>query len=307
MITNQQGVPDLSGKVALVTGATSGVGLETARMLAVAGAHVILCGRSAEKGIAAIREIATEAPRGTVEFERFDMADLAEVAAGAARIGATHTRIDMLVNNAGVMMPPERRTTVDGFELQFGTNHLAHYALTGRLLPMLQAGKARVVSVASNAARRGRMQFADLQFERGYVPWHGYAQSKLANLLFARQLQKLSDRSGWGLRCVSAHPGLASTGLIASGMGRGGFARIAEMFTSVVAQSAAAGALPIVAAAVEPDLAPLDYVGPASFGGWRGKPRLVERPPAADDAVAAERLWSVSENLANLRYPPGGL
>ncbi len=307
MIASQQDVPDLSGKSALVTGATSGIGLEAARMLAVAGAHVILCGRNADKGVAAIRAIAESAPRGTVEFERFDMADLADVAAGAARIGATHARLDILINNAGVMMPPQRRRTVDGYELQFGTNHLAHYALTGRLLPLLQAGRARVVSVASNAARRGRMRFEDLQFERGYVAWDGYAQSKLANLLFARHLQKLSDQFGWGLRVVSAHPGLAHTGLVPSGMGDGALARVASFFSSVAAQSAAAGALPLVAAAVEPDLSPLDYVGPAGIGGWRGKPTLVERPAAAHDDAAAERLWAVSENLANLRYATGGL
>ncbi len=307
MIESQQDIPDLSGKTALVTGATSGVGLETARMLATAGAHVILCGRNEDKGVAAIRDIAAGTPRGTVEFERFDMADLAEVAAGAARIGATHARIHILVNNAGVMMPPERKTTADGFELQFGTNHLAHYALTGRLLPLLQASRARVVSVSSNAAWRGRMRFEDLQFEQGYVPWAAYAQSKLANLLFARQLQRLSEQSGWGLHCVSAHPGLASTGLVASGMGSGALARAARVFYSLLAQSAEAGAMPIVAAAVEAELKPLDFIGPSGIGGWRGKPKLVGRPPTADDDAAAERLWAVSENLTNLRYATGGL
>ncbi|WP_108460758.1 oxidoreductase [Devosia naphthalenivorans] len=301
-ITSPADIPDLSGKTALVTGATGGIGLETARMLAGAGAHVILAGRSAEKGAAALREIAASKIRGRIEFERFDLADLADVAAAAARIDAMHAQIDILVNNAGVMMPPERQTTADGFELQLGTNHLAHFALTGRLLPRLRAGEARVVMVSSNAARSGRMAFENLQSERNYSPWRAYGQSKLANLLFMRALQQASDADGWGLCVVASHPGLSATSLISSGMGTGLVPRLGNMFNRLVAQSPADGALPTVAAATDPDLAPLSFVGPAGVGGWRGKPKLVKLPAAAEDDVAARRLWEVSENLTGVRF-----
>ena len=300
--TSEADIPDLSGKTALVTGATGGIGLETARMLAGAGAHVILAGRSAEKGAAALREIAASKITGRIEFERFDLADLADVAAAAARIDAMHAQIDIVVNNAGVMMPPERQTTADGFELQLGTNHLAHFALTGRLLPRLRAGKARVVMVSSNAARSGRMAFENLQSERNYSAWRAYGQSKLANLLFMRALQRASDAEGWGLSVVASHPGLSATSLISSGMGTGLVPRLGNMFNRLVAQSPADGALPTVAAAADPDLAALSFVGPAGVGGWRGRPKLVKLPAAAEDDVAARRLWEVSENLTGVRF-----
>lgn len=301
-ITSQADVPDLSGKIALVTGATGGIGLETARMLAQAGAHVILAGRNAEKGAAALRDIAASKIKGSIEFERFDMADLADVAAAAARITAMNAQIDILVNNAGVMMPPQRKTTADGYEIQFGTNHLAHFAFTARILQRLRAGRARIVMVSSNAARRGRMAFEDLQSERSYSPWGAYGQSKLANLLFMRGLQEASDRNGWGLSVLASHPGLSATGLIASGMGNGPAARIGGFFNKLVAQSAADGALPSVAAAADPALTALSFVGPDGIGGWRGKPTLVKLPPAAMDDAAAKRLWEISENLTGLRF-----
>ncbi len=301
-VTSQANLPDLSGRMALVTGATSGIGLETGRMLAKAGAHVILAGRNEEKGVAALRDIAASGIKGKIEFERFDMADLADIAAAAARISATHDRIDILVNNAGVMMPPKRQTTRDGFELQFGTNHLGHYALTGRLLRLLRNGKARIVSVSSNAARSGKMNLDDPQSERGYSPWRSYGQSKLANLLFMHALQQASDREGWELSVVAAHPGLSATGLISSGMGKGLVPGIANLFNRVVAQSSASGAWPSIAAAVEPGLAPLSFVGPDGMGEWRGKPKLVKLPPAAQDTSVAARLWQLSEQLTGVSY-----
>ncbi len=301
-VSSPDTLPDLSGKIAFVTGATGGIGLEAARMLARAGAYVILAGRSSDKGIAAMRDIAAGAPRGKIEFEQFDMADLADVAAAAARTVATHERIDILVNNAGVMMPPKRQTTRDGFELQFGTNHLGHFALTAHLMPLLRKGRARVVNVSSNAARRGKMNFADLQGERHYSPMGAYSQSKLANLLFGRRLQQLSDAEGWGLTVQSAHPGLAATGLIPTGMGQGISGRIAGFFSGLVAQPADAGALPTVAAATEAGLPPLSFVGPDGRGGWRGNPTIVTLPRAAQSDEDARRLWEVSENLAGVRY-----
>jgi NAD(P)-dependent dehydrogenase (short-subunit alcohol dehydrogenase family) len=295
-------LPDLSGKIALVTGATGGIGLETARMLANAGAYVILAGRNAEKGVAAIRDIAEGAPRGKVEFEQIDMADLASVAAGAARTMATHERIDMLINNAGVMMPPKRQTTRDGFELQFGTNHLGHFAVTGQLLPLLRDSRARIVNVSSNAARSGKINFSDLQSEHFYSPMGAYAQSKLANLLFGRRLQQLSSEAGWNLSVYAAHPGFAATSLISSGMGQGLAGRIGNFISGLVAQPASAGALPTIAAATEPGLPPLTFVGPHGRGGWRGKPTSVKLPKAGESDEDARRLWEVSENLSEVRY-----
>jgi NAD(P)-dependent dehydrogenase (short-subunit alcohol dehydrogenase family) len=301
-VSSPDTLPDLSGKVALVTGATGGIGLETARMLANAGAYVILAGRNAEKGVAAIREIAAGAPRGKVEFEQIDMADLAAIAAGAARTMATHERIDILVNNAGVMMPPKRQTTRDGFELQFGTNHLGHFALTGHLLPLLASSRARIVNVSSNAARSGKINFADLQSEHHYSPMGAYAQSKLANLLFGRRLQQLSDEAGWNLSVYAAHPGFAATSLIPSGMGKGFSGRIAGFFSRLIAQPASDGALPTLAAASEPALPALSFVGPDGRGGWRGKPVAVKLPKAAENDDDARRLWEMSENLTEVRY-----
>ena len=301
-ITSTDTIGDLSGKVALVTGATGGIGLETARMLAQAGAYVILAGRNAEKGIAAIRDIAAGAPRGKLEFEQIDLADLAAIAASAARTIATHERIDFLINNAGVMMPPKRQTTRDGYELQFGTNHLGHFALTGHLLPLLRSSEARIVNVSSNAARRGKINFSDLQSEHHYSPMAAYAQSKLANLLFGRRLQQLSDREGWNLSVQSAHPGFAATSLISSGMGKGLVGRVAGFFSGLVAQPASDGALPTIAAALEPGLPKLSFVGPDGRGGWRGKPTIVDPPKAALNDEDARRLWEISENLTEVRY-----
>ena len=301
-ISSAETIPTLQGKTAFVTGATAGIGLEAARMLANAGAYVILAGRNADKGIAAMRDIASGAPKGKIEFERCDMADLADVAAAAARTMATHASIDILINNAGVMMPPKRQTTADGFELQFGTNHLGHFALTGHLLPILRSSKARIVNVSSNAARSGKMNFADLQGEKHYSAMGAYAQSKLANLLFSRRLQQLSDEEGWDLTVQAAHPGLAATSLIPSGMGKSLSGLVAGLFSRVVAQPASDGALPTIAAAVEPGLGKLSFIGPDGRGGWRGKPTIVDLPKAATIDEDAQRLWEVSENLTGVRY-----
>jgi NAD(P)-dependent dehydrogenase (short-subunit alcohol dehydrogenase family) len=301
-VTSASTIPDQTGRTVMVTGATSGIGLEAARMLANAGARVILAGRNAEKGAAAIRDIGGGDLAGRIEFERFDMADLADISAASARLLARHDHIDILINNAGVMMPPTRMTTRDGFELQLGTNHLGHFALTGHLLPLLQAGKARVVNVSSNAARSGHMAFEDLQSQRNYSAWGAYAQSKLANLLFTRRLQQLSDAQGWGLCAVAAHPGLSQTGLVTSGIGTGLLGRMANAVNALIAQSAAAGALPSVAAATEPDLAPLSFIGPDGWGQWRGRPTPVPLPARANDDAAAERLWILSTQATAVHF-----
>ena len=213
-------VPPQAGRLAVVTG-TGGLGYETALVLAQHGAEVILAGRNEQKGRDAIRKIKAFARGATVRFELLDLADLASITAFANRLAAEDRPVDLLVNNAGVMALPSRRMTVDGFELQFGTNYLGHFALTARLLPLLERGRAaRVVEVSSGAHRLGgAIHFADLQWERSYKPWAAYAQSKLAMLMFALELQRRSDQAGWGLMSTAAHPGYARTELIANGPG----------------------------------------------------------------------------------------
>jgi len=303
-ITDPKDIPDLSGKIAAVTGATGGLGLEAARMLAGAGAHVILIGRNAEKAAEAMRTIAETKPRGKLAFEQIDLGDLASVAAGAARISALYDHLDILINNAGVMAPRQRKSTADGFELQFGTNHLAHFALTGRLLPLLRKAPApRVVSVASLAAGFGQVDFADLQHERSYSAMRVYGQSKLSNLLFMHELGRRSEQFGWNITSVAAHPGLARTNLVANGPGEGGVAGVfGMMLNPLFSHSAADGALPLVVAATDPNARSGDYWGPKDFMGMKGKPARSKEPHAAGDTGTARRLWEESERLTNVTY-----
>lgn len=303
-ISEPKDIPDLSGKLAAVTGATGGLGLEAARMLSQAGAQVILIGRNAEKAAKAMRAIADTRPRGKLAFEQIDLADLASVAAGAARMLAGYDHLDILINNAGVMAPRQRRTTVDGFELQFGTNHLAHFALTGRLLPLLRKAPApHVVSVASIAARFGTIDFDDLQHERHYSAMRVYGQSKLSNLLFMHELGRRSVQHGWNITSTAAHPGLARTDLVANGPGESGIAGIfGRMLNPFFSHSAADGALSLVAAAVEAGAKNRDYWGPKDLMGMRGRPAPAREPRAASDTDVARRLWDVSENLTGIAY-----
>jgi NAD(P)-dependent dehydrogenase (short-subunit alcohol dehydrogenase family) len=305
-IETEADIPDQSGRLAVVTGATGGLGFEVARMLAQAGAHVVLVGRNAEKGAAAIRRLASLNVSGKLTFERIDLADLADVAAGAARIAAQYDRVDLLVNNAGVMAPPERKTTTDGFELQFGTNHLAHFALTGYLLPLLRkAPGARVVAVASLAARYGRIDFGDLQHEHGYNPMRVYGQSKLANLLFSYELQRLSQAREWGVTAVSAHPGLSRTDLFRNGPGE--MTGVAGFFKSLampmISLSAAEGALPIICAALCDDVEPDAFIGPGRLFELKNPPGEARRLKKSRDPEVAARLWQVSEKLTGVVYP----
>src|SRR5713226_1876745 len=245
-------VPPQAGRFAVVTG-TGGLGYETALVLAQHGAEVILAGRNETKGCDATRKILALAPGANVQFQLLDLADLASVTAFSTRLVAENRPVDLLINNAGVMTPPSRRTTVDGFELQFGTNYLGHFALTAQLLPLLQRGSApRVVEVSSGAHRLGgAIHFDDLQWERGYKPWAAYAQSKLAMLMFALELQRRSDAARWGLMSNAAHPGYARTELIANGPGADALTtKIGNVLVRpFLSQSAADGALPVLFAA----------------------------------------------------------
>jgi len=286
-------LPALTGRRAIVTGANSGIGLSAARELARAGARVTLAVRSEEKGRGAAAGMG-----GTVEVRPLDLASLESVRAFAA---GWDEPLDLLVNNAGLMAPPYG-TTADGFELQLGTNHLGHFALTGLLLDrLLAAPQPRVVTVSSVAHRTGRMRWDDLQWTRDYKPWPAYGQSKLANLLFTFELQRRAAEAGTNLRALAAHPGYAATELQ-----RGTYSRLQELamqvLNRVVAQSADAGALPTLYAATA-ELPGATYVGPNGPGEMRGAPKVVGVSRAAADPAAQRRLWEVSEELTGVRYP----
>lgn len=295
---------NLSGKLAVVTGATGGLGYETAEALAGAGATVVVTGRNAQKGAEALARIRARHPKAAISFEALDLSSLAGVESFASSFLARHKTLDILVNNAGVMMPPSRRQTVDGFELQFGTNHLAHFALTARLLPILAATRgARVVTVASIAHRNGSIRFDDLQSARSYQAMPAYGQSKLANLLFAFELQRRSDAAGWGIASMAAHPGVAATDLIVNGMGEGLMGRSARFFVGLLGRTPAEGALPQIFAAASPDAKPGAYYGPAPGLNRKARPQPASTSAAARDEAAARRLWTISEELTGVRFP----
>ncbi len=265
-------IPSQAGKLAVVTGATGGLGYETALGLAQAGAEVILAGRNEAKGADAVRRILTVAPGAKVRFGMVDLASLGSVAAFAKDLLAQSRPIDILANNAAVMATPTRQTTKDGFELQLGTNYLSHFALTAWLLPLLvHGGQTRIVQVSSLAHRQGKIHFDDLQLERGYTPWKAYTQSKLAMLIFALELQKRSDANGWGLMSNAAHPGYARTDIIANGPGADSLqAKLHRLIGPLFSHSSAAGALPTLYAATAPEARSAGYYGPAGFYEMKG-------------------------------------
>jgi NAD(P)-dependent dehydrogenase (short-subunit alcohol dehydrogenase family) len=296
-------MPSQRGVLAVITG-TGGLGFETALALALAGAEVVIAGRNPEKGALAAERVNGGAGRAAATFADLDLADLASIQGFAEALGRRVQAIDLLINNAGVMAPPQRRTTKDGFELQFGTNYLGHFALTGRLLHLLRAAPAaRVVTVSSVAHQAGRIRFDDLQGQTGYQPWAAYAQSKLADLMFARELQRRSAAQGWGLISLGAHPGFSRTELIANGPGaKGPMALASRTLGLMVSQSAADGALPILFAATAPEAAPGGYYGPRHAMEMKGPPGPARVSKAARDGGAAKQLWSVSEALTGVHF-----
>lgn len=300
-----QNIPDLSSKVAVITGANSGIGYEAARMLAGKGMHVALAVRDTAKGGKAAREIRSAVPQADLEVMALDLASLASIRSFAALFVAGHDRLDMLINNAGVMAIP-RRETADGFEMQFGTNHLGHFALTGLLLPLLlQTANSRIVTVSSGAHRMGTIDFDDLQGQRKYKKWGAYGQSKLANLLFAYELQRRLAATGAGTISVAAHPGYAATNLQAVGPQMAG-SRLQQgamaLLNRTVAQSAEMGALPTVYVAASPAVQGGDYIGPGGLVEQRGWPKPVQSNGASHDRNAASRLWQVSEQLTGVSF-----
>jgi NAD(P)-dependent dehydrogenase (short-subunit alcohol dehydrogenase family) len=297
-------IPSQRGKLAVVTGATEGLGYETALALARAGAEVLVTGRNAEKGRVATERIKRAVPSAKVRFEMLDLASLASVRAFAAKLIARGQPLDLLINNAGVMDLPARRLTEDGFEMQFGTNHLSHFALTGLLLPLLgRAEEPRVVNVSSLAHRGGRIDFDNLQAERKYKSWPAYQQSKLANLLFTFELQRRSDAFGWGIMSNAAHPGYARTDLIPNGPGTGGVKGVlVKILGSFMSHSAADGALPTLFAATSPMATPAGYYGPNGFYELKGQVAPAKVFPQAKDEEVGRKLWAVSEQLTGVTW-----
>jgi NAD(P)-dependent dehydrogenase (short-subunit alcohol dehydrogenase family) len=285
-------IPDLAGRNVIVTGANSGIGRAAAGALAAAGARVVLAVRDTDKG-----RVAAAAMTGSTEVRRLDLADLASVREFAA---AWDGDVDLLINNAGVMVPPLTRTA-DGFELQFGTNHLGHFALTNLLLERVTG---RVVTVSSTGHRFGRIDFDDLNWERKpYKAWRAYGQSKLANLLFTSELQRRLTAAGSGVLATAAHPGYAATNLqFRSGR------RLLDVVSSVgnrlIAQDEDGGALPTLYAAVA-DIPGNSFAGPSGFMEQRGAPELVKRSEAAAETEVARRLWAASEALTGVRFSVG--
>jgi NAD(P)-dependent dehydrogenase (short-subunit alcohol dehydrogenase family) len=298
-------IPSLNGKLAVVTGATGGLGYETALALARVGAEVLVTGRNEEKGRVATEQIKRAVPSAKVRFAMIDLASLASIHAFAESMLANGRPLDLLINNAGVMDLPTRRLTEDGFELQFGTNHLSHFALAALLLPLLRKAQApRVVNVSSLAHRGGKIDFANLQAERKYNSWPAYQQSKLANLLFTFELQRRSDAYGWGLMSNAAHPGFARTDLIPNGPGTGGLKGIGmKALGSFMSHSAEAGALPTLYAATAPEAVPNGYYGPNGFYELKGPVAPAKVLPQAKDQAVARKLWEVSEQLTGVKWP----
>ena len=294
-------IPDQSGRTAVVTGANSGLGLIAARELAHKGARVVLACRNTEKGAAALEQIRAVAPVAELSLAQLDLGDLSSVQAFAEGFRSDHDGLDLLINNAGVMAPP-RQLTADGFELQFGTNHLGHFALTGRLIGAMEGREdARVVTVSSIAARGGRIKFDDPQSERRYNRWGAYNQSKLADLMLALELDRRLRAAGSTVKSLAAHPGWSATNLqsAAAPLIDRAFMRVVN---ATLAQSADAGTLPILYAATVPGLEGGVYIGPDGIGEFRGRPREVTPTATALAEGAGAQLWTLSEELTGVRF-----
>jgi NAD(P)-dependent dehydrogenase (short-subunit alcohol dehydrogenase family) len=303
-------VPDQTGKLAVVTGANSGTGKEATKRLAAAGARVVMAVRTVAKGEAARAEILAEYPHAQLEVRRIDLADLASVQEFAAGLTADEPHLDLLINNAGVMMPPNRMTTKDGFELQFGSNFLGPFALTLRLLPLvLAAATPRIATMSSGAANFGRIHFDDLQWERRrYRAVGTYGQSKLADLMFSTHLAQIAADRAWNLLSVGAHPGFTRTNLQTAGAALGRdkpslLNRIGYRLNPLPTQEVEIGTEPLLFAATDPSVRSGEYYGPSGFGGLVGPTKLVKPTGRAVDQAANARLWSESERLTGVSLP----
>jgi len=295
-------MPDMSGRKVLITGANTGLGFAAARALAGKGACIVMGCRSIDKGRQARGQIVSDTPKADIRVEQLDVSDLQSVRGFAERELARGERLDILINNAGVMAVP-KQLSADGFEIQLVTNHLGHFALAGLLMPrLLAAPNGRVVAVSSIAARSGRIDFDDLMGERRYDPWRAYNQSKLANLMFALELQRRLARQGVTLMAAVVHPGASLTNLFAS-PGSTFVKRVLSPVMRPFFQPVEAGVLPILYAATAPDIKPGGYYGPANLNEMKGPPAPARVPAQASDEIVARRLWAVSEQLTGVVYP----
>jgi NAD(P)-dependent dehydrogenase (short-subunit alcohol dehydrogenase family) len=290
-----EALDDQSGRIAIVTGANSGIGFETARVLAEKGATVVMACRNLEKANPKADEIRAARPGADVEVMQLDLSDLRSVQRFADAFRATHSRLDLLINNAGIMVPPYGKTA-QGFETQFGVNHLGHFALTGSLLDLItKTPGSRIVTVSSVAHLMGKIDFSDLNWENGYKAQAAYGQSKLANLLFTYELQRRLAAAGKDTLAVAAHPGWTETNLQAH-------AKAVEFMNRFFAQKPFMGALPTLYAATEPSVHGAEYFGPSGFMEMNGSPKRVKSNKRSHDRNVAERLWNVSEELTGVRF-----
>jgi NAD(P)-dependent dehydrogenase (short-subunit alcohol dehydrogenase family) len=305
-------VPDLSGKLAVVTGSNSGLGLGLATRLSAAGADVVMAIRNRAKGEAAVAQIRATVPDAKLTIKSLDLSSLDSVAALGEDLNAEGRPIDILLNNAGVMQPPDRQTTADGFELQFGSNHLGHFALTGHLMPLLRAGGAHVTTLSSLAARMGGVNFDDLQWEKRYNPTQAYSQSKSSNLMFAIELDRRSRAAGWGIVSNAAHPGFTKTNLQLSGPSQGKenptlwerFYRISRVLTPFAWQEIDEGILPALYGAVSPEAEGGTFYGPRGLlEAAGGGVTLAKIPDRAKNEADRRRLWELSEQLTGVKFP----
>jgi NAD(P)-dependent dehydrogenase (short-subunit alcohol dehydrogenase family) len=298
-------IGDLTGRIALVTGANSGIGYETARALAEHGAHVIMACRDDEKGRRARDKLESELERSSLELLHLDLADLFSVQTAAEKVLARHARLDILVNNAGVMGTPYRQTA-DGFELQMATNHLGHFALTGRLLDrIVTTERSRIVTVSSHMHRMGRLRADDVAGAAFHSTWVAYGTSKLANLLFTAELSRRLQAAGLRTAALAAHPGWTRSNLAGSGAALGNSRlrrKLGRTAGSLLGQSAAGGALPVLCAATSSSVQSGQYIGPSGLGGLYGPPRVARPSRAARDPGQAAALWEASEELTGVRY-----
>jgi NAD(P)-dependent dehydrogenase (short-subunit alcohol dehydrogenase family) len=293
-------IPSQNGRSVLVTG-TGGLGFQAAIALARAGAEVIIAGRNEQKGEEAVKRILTILPLARVHFEQLDLASLASIEQFGKQMRAKRSSLDGLINYAGIMATPTRQTTIDGFEVQLATNFLGPFALTAHLLPLLRVGKdPRVVMISSLAARSGAINFNDLQSSNSYKAIPAYAQSKLADLIFALEFQRRSEANGWGVLGIAAHPGIATTDLIANGPGSSGLFGFLEKIAPFMFQSPEQGALPILFAATSCEALGGDYYGPDRFGGTRGYPTRASIPAKALDKKTAAHLWDEASSLTGV-------
>jgi NAD(P)-dependent dehydrogenase (short-subunit alcohol dehydrogenase family) len=293
-------IPDQRGRSAIVTG-TGGLGLQTALSLARAGCEVTIAGRNPQKGADAVSRIQHAVPQAAVRFETLDLADLSSIASFARQMENQMESVDLLVNNAGIMVPPKRLETHDGFELQFGTNYLGHFALTAHLMPLLRTGTApRVVTVSSVAARAGKINFDDISSKKHYRPMEAYSQSKLACLMFAIELQHRSEAAEWGVSSIAAHPGVSRTDLLHNAPGRNSLQGLARTFLWFLFQPVAEGALPQLFAATSKEAKSGGYYGPDRLSETRGHPQPARIPKQALDRETGMRLWEASRNMTGL-------